>query len=180
MQIRGLFMIGSHASAFLLLLGLAGCGAPAEPDSPRLKITSDIQSNPESPFFLPLAEYPVKRNRLPIGVFDSGTGGLTVLDAILKLDRFRNRTLEASPDQLPDFAGEEFVYLADSANIQPSSLGGTNGQADRVEFGEQAVHREIGANVGVGQEGDAFFGHEVDAALDNTLFELEFGDAQGE
>ncbi len=114
---RGLVMIGSPASVFLLLLGLVGCGAPAEPDSPRLKITSDIQSNPESPFFLPLAEYPVKRNSLPIGVFDSGTGGLTVLDAILKLDRFRNRTLEASPDQLPDFAGEEFVYLADSANM---------------------------------------------------------------
>ncbi|MHC4078133.1 MAG: glutamate racemase, partial [Planctomycetota bacterium] len=119
MCVRGLAVIGSHASVCLLLLGLVGCEARAQPDTPRLKVIADIQSNPESPFFLPLAEYPVsgERKSLPIGVFDSGTGGLTVLDAILKLDGFKNGTLEASPDQRPDLGGEDYVYLADSANM---------------------------------------------------------------
>lgn len=54
---------------------------------------------------------------LPIGVFDSGIGGLTVLEAILALDAFDNRTLEPVPDGVPDFAGERFVYLGDQANM---------------------------------------------------------------
>jgi hypothetical protein len=32
------------------------------------------------------------KNNLPIGVFDSGTGGLTVLEAMLTLDAFNNLT----------------------------------------------------------------------------------------
>jgi glutamate racemase len=53
----------------------------------------------------------------PIGVFDSGIGGLTVLEAILKLDAFDNRTLRPGPDGLPDFEHERFVYLGDQANM---------------------------------------------------------------
>ncbi|MCX6200879.1 MAG: hypothetical protein NTW77_01405, partial [Bacteroidetes bacterium] len=33
-----------------------------------------------------------KKTSLPIGVFDSGTGGLTVLEALLTLDAFNNET----------------------------------------------------------------------------------------
>lgn len=54
---------------------------------------------------------------LPIGVFDSGIGGLTVLEAILALDAFDNRTLAPGADGVPDFAGERFVYLGDQANM---------------------------------------------------------------
>ena len=35
---------------------------------------------------------------LPIGVFDSGIGGLTVLDALLTLDAFHNDTLQPGAD----------------------------------------------------------------------------------
>ena len=34
----------------------------------------------------------------PIGIFDSGTGGLTVLEAILSLDQFNNQTGKPGAD----------------------------------------------------------------------------------
>jgi glutamate racemase len=57
------------------------------------------------------------RTQLPIGVFDSGIGGLTVLEALLALDGFDNRTLQPGADGVPDFAGERFVYFGDQANM---------------------------------------------------------------
>jgi len=56
-------------------------------------------------------------NDLPVGVFDSGIGGLTVLEAILSLDAFDNRTLKPGPDGRPDFEDERFVYFGDQANM---------------------------------------------------------------
>lgn len=53
----------------------------------------------------------------PIGVFDSGTGGLTVLQAILTLDSFNNTTGLPGSDGIPDFSNEIFQYLADQANM---------------------------------------------------------------
>ncbi|MFM8710365.1 MAG: glutamate racemase, partial [Sphingomonadales bacterium] len=58
-----------------------------------------------------------QRNTLPIGVFDSGTGGLTVLEAILTLDAFRNSDGKPGADGIPDFSSERFQYLADQANM---------------------------------------------------------------
>lgn len=54
---------------------------------------------------------------LPIGVFDSGIGGLTVLEAILTLDHFHNDSLQPGSDGRPDFENERFVYLGDQANM---------------------------------------------------------------
>ena len=54
---------------------------------------------------------------LPIGVFDSGTGGLTVLEAMLRLDAFNNSTGLPGADGKPDFSSEYFEYLADQANM---------------------------------------------------------------
>lgn len=53
----------------------------------------------------------------PIGVFDSGTGGLTVLEALLTLDAFNNKTGKPGADGKPDFQSEYFQYLADQANM---------------------------------------------------------------
>lgn len=55
--------------------------------------------------------------RQPIGVFDSGTGGLTVLEALLTLDAYNNSTGKVGADGVPDFNGEFFNYLADQANM---------------------------------------------------------------
>lgn len=57
------------------------------------------------------------KNSLPIGVFDSGTGGLTVLEAMLTLDAFNNSTGQPGADGKPDFKSEYFEYLADQANM---------------------------------------------------------------
>lgn len=54
---------------------------------------------------------------LPIGVFDSGTGGLTVLEQLVTSDAFDNRTHRPGPDGRPDFEHERFVFLADQANM---------------------------------------------------------------
>lgn len=54
---------------------------------------------------------------LPVGVFDSGIGGLTVLEAILTLDAFHNDTLQPGADGRPDFANERFIYFGDQANM---------------------------------------------------------------
>lgn len=55
--------------------------------------------------------------RLPIGVFDSGIGGLTVLEALLTQDAFHNDTLKPGADGTPDFAQERFIYFGDQANM---------------------------------------------------------------
>jgi len=49
--------------------------------------------------------------QLPFGVFDSGTGGLTILQAILTLDAFNNKTGESGGDRILDFSNEAFQYL---------------------------------------------------------------------
>jgi glutamate racemase len=54
---------------------------------------------------------------LPIGVFDSGIGGLTVLEALHSLDMFNNETRQPGADGRPDFDTETFIYLADQANM---------------------------------------------------------------
>ena len=54
---------------------------------------------------------------LPIGVFDSGIGGLTVLESLLTLDAFHNDRLQPGADGRPDFAQERFIYFGDQANM---------------------------------------------------------------
>jgi len=63
-----------------------------------------------------LAQQPISGS-YPIGVFDSGTGGLTVLEAMLTLDEFNNATGKPGKDGKLDFEKEYFQYLADQANM---------------------------------------------------------------
>lgn len=55
--------------------------------------------------------------KYPIGVFDSGTGGLTILEQILNSDRFNNKTHNPAGDGRSDFENESFIFLADQANM---------------------------------------------------------------
>lgn len=59
----------------------------------------------------------VSRPEAAIGVFDSGTGGITVLEKLLVQDAFDNATGRPGADGIPDFAGERFTFFADSANM---------------------------------------------------------------
>jgi glutamate racemase len=108
------------AAVFIFLVLLVNCGKVSEkPTKPidKFQIISEIKSNKNSPFYIDIEKYPVERKALPIGVFDSGTGGLTVLNSILTLDNFNNQTNEIGGDGIPDFISERFIYLGDKANM---------------------------------------------------------------
>lgn len=71
----------------------------------------------QAPFSFNPTVYRSSTTALPIGVFDSGIGGLTVLEAIRSLDAFDNNTLRPGPDGQPDFENERFIYFGDQANM---------------------------------------------------------------
>jgi glutamate racemase len=71
----------------------------------------------ESFFHIDFKNYPHRDNTLPIGVFDSGTGGLTILNSLLDFDRHDNKSQGKGGDNIPDFQNEKFIYLADQANM---------------------------------------------------------------
>ncbi|HGY55605.1 MAG TPA: Asp/Glu/hydantoin racemase [Caldithrix abyssi] len=78
-----------------------------------------ILENRHPYFSLDVTHYPQKDKTLPVGIFDSGTGGLAVLDVILNFDKYNNSDLSYSVngDGVRDFSGEYFVYLGDQANM---------------------------------------------------------------
>ena len=80
-------------------------------------IETSILEDKESFYHVDFENYPAMDKSLPIGVFDSGTGGLTVLDALVNFDRHNNKSKEIGGDAVPDFASEKFIYLADQANM---------------------------------------------------------------
>ena len=76
---------------------------------------------------------------LPIGVFDSGVGGLTVLEALKGHDRHDNRTGKEGADGVPDFAGERFVYFGDQANMPY----GNYSAVGRTDFLRELILRDV-------------------------------------
>ncbi len=96
----------------------ASCGK----DEPRERTSGnalvDIVARDGSDLFsIPFDRYEGDISALPIGVFDSGIGGLTVLEEILVLDWYDNGSGLPGPDGRPDFGNERFVYLGDQANM---------------------------------------------------------------
>ncbi len=94
----------------------------AELDPVVRTLVDHVRAHPrgEAPFSFDRRDYELteeERRALPIGVFDSGIGGLTVLEALLKVDAHHNETLQPGADGVPDFAGERFLYLGDQANM---------------------------------------------------------------
>lgn len=75
------------------------------------------------------ADYTGDLRTLPVGVFDSGVGGLTVLEALKTFDTHDNATGKPGADGVPDFANERFVYFGDQANM-PYGNYGTVGKTD--------------------------------------------------
>ncbi len=95
---------------------------PIQADSPdqamtRLVSYASGSSDPSAAHTFDTSLFRVANSDFPIGVFDSGIGGLTVLEAILSVDSFNNETLEPKADGKPDFEKERFIYLGDQANM---------------------------------------------------------------
>jgi glutamate racemase len=85
------------------------------------------------------ADYSRDLRDLPIGVFDSGVGGLTVLEALKAHDRHDNRTGKEGADGVPDFAGERFVYFGDQANMPY----GNYSAVGRTDFLRELILRDV-------------------------------------
>lgn len=96
-------------------------------------ITNSILNDKESFYYINIKDYPVGEKQLPIGVFDSGIGGLTVLDAIVNFDGYNNKTLNLGADGEIDFKKEKFIYLGDQANMPYGNYSAENKDALLLE-----------------------------------------------
>jgi glutamate racemase len=126
----------------LVLLGVIaalgpGCTSVVEETQPR-SIVDLVADGDSALFSVPIERYQTLDDDLPIGVFDSGIGGLTVLNEIVTIDRFDNRTHEPGADGRPDFEDESFVYLGDQANMPY----GNYPSEDKVDFLEELIVKD--------------------------------------
>ncbi len=130
--------------AFGVFLLFLSCNDTQDRSGRELAIVREIKSDPSGPFYVDFRHYPANRSALPVGVFDSGTGGLAVLEAILCYDGHDNVTHAAGADGIPDFAAERFQYLADDANM-PYGRYDAEGKAD---FLRELVVKDVAFLVG--------------------------------
>lgn len=106
----------------LLALGLLLAPCPllaTEPAAAPQSLIAHVARHPDgsAPFSFDRDAYRGDLKDLPIGVFDSGIGGLTVLEAIYALDEFNNDTHDSGADGRRDFENERFIYFGDQANM---------------------------------------------------------------
>ncbi len=105
----------------LLVLALATAAPWAAADSLLSAVSTHLKADPggKSAFTFDSSSFATGADvsGLPIGVFDSGIGGLTVLEALLTADVFHNDDLKPGADGRPDFEDESFIYLGDQANM---------------------------------------------------------------
>lgn len=109
--------------ACLLFLSVTNCkkeikkNSTAKAASVNKDIIETIIKDTSSFYFIDFKNYPINDKTLPVGVFDSGTGGLTVLKAIVNFDENENTTHILGSDGILDFEKESFIYLGDQANM---------------------------------------------------------------
>ncbi|WP_460217863.1 glutamate racemase [Psychroserpens sp. MEBiC05023] len=105
----------------LTTLILVGCKKEAkkveQPIAKEQNIVDAVINDENNFYHIDMVNYPAKDKTLPIGIFDSGTGGLTVLKAIVNYDENQNSSHENGSDGALDFDKESFIYLGDQANM---------------------------------------------------------------
>ena len=114
--------LASFLGAAVFLSAITACDPSSPTSSEKEKeantaIETAILEDQDSFYYVDFENYPHRDNTLPIGVFDSGTGGLTILNSLLDFDQHDNISGENRADQQPDFSKEKFIYLADQANM---------------------------------------------------------------
>lgn len=124
--------------AAFFLISLATLGAAADELVDRVVAHARAHPEGDAPASFRAADYRGDLRDLPIGVFDSGVGGLTVLEALKSHDRHDNRTGSDGPDGVPDFQGERFIYLGDQANMPY----GNYAAAGRTDFLRELILRD--------------------------------------
>jgi glutamate racemase len=116
-------------------------GVASAQDEVVASVVAHAKAHPQGdvPASFVAADYRGDLRDLPIGVFDSGVGGLTVLEALKAHDRHDNRTGKEGADGVPDFAGERFVYFGDQANMPY----GNYCAAGRTDFLRELILRDV-------------------------------------
>ncbi len=110
---------------------LSACGNNNNAVTEQIEVTPIMEkalNDANSKFYADFPSFPAQQSKLPIGVFDSGTGGLTVLEVLLNADMIDNISGKEGGDGVPDFAGEAFTYLADRANMPYGNYAAENKQ----------------------------------------------------
>ena len=110
---------------------LSACGNNNNTVTEQIEVTPIMEkalNDANSKFYADFPSFPAQQSKLPIGVFDSGTGGLTVLEVLLNADMIDNISGKEGSDGVPDFAGEAFTYLADRANMPYGNYAAENKQ----------------------------------------------------
>lgn len=128
-------MIMKNKAVLMMLAVLTvvvGCHNGEQTQVKNIPVIDKALTDTSSHFYAEFNDYPKDMHLLPIGVFDSGTGGLTVLEKLLSLDRFDNITGDEKQDNILDFSGEHFIYLADQANM-PYGVYDALGKADYLQ-----------------------------------------------
>lgn len=111
-----------------LLFSACGSGEKETGEVALSPIMDKALNDPSSNFYADFKNFPEQKSKLPIGVFDSGTGGLTVLEVLLNADMIDNISGNLGGDGVADFAGEDFTYLADRANMPYGNYSAANKQ----------------------------------------------------
>ena len=109
----------------------SSCGNKTQQEEAAIEVTPIMEkalNDNTSKFYANFPAFPAQQSKLPIGVFDSGTGGLTVLEVLLNADMIDNISGKEGGDGVPDFAGEAFTYLADRANMPYGNYAAENKQ----------------------------------------------------
>ena len=116
-------------------------GVASAQDEVVVSAVAHARAHPQgdAPASFVAADYRRDLRNLPIGVFDSGVGGLTVLEAIKAHDHHHNLTGAEGADGVPDFAGERFVYFGDQANMPY----GNYAAAGRTDFLRELILRDV-------------------------------------
>ncbi len=107
---------------FMLISGLVLLSTCAGPEDRATKpaagsLVEIVERGQSELLAVSFGRYATGTRELPIGVFDSGIGGLTVLAAILQLDAYNNVTHQPGRDGHPDFESERFLYMGDQGNM---------------------------------------------------------------
>lgn len=130
-------IVSACISAVLFLL--SSCNSKKKAEANDIPIISKILSDTSSRFYTDFSKYPKERKSLAIGIFDSGTGGLTVLEKFMTCDEYNNITGEMHADGIPDFINEDFNYLGDIANMPY----GNYSQENKTEYLRELIIKDV-------------------------------------
>jgi len=99
-------------STVVALLALCGCRSSYVQEVPNNPLVDEILLDTTSKHYVDFSSYPQEIDSLPIGVLTTCDEYGMASYSILNLDYYNNITGEAVPDEILDFAGEHFLFLA--------------------------------------------------------------------